>query len=119
MKPEKKAIFIFLGTLFLGLILSVLAFYWDTPRELFQNKTIPSPLLAFGETGKILRKSGTIAPVENKQISSRITTNPVDFIRRIAQEKNKWLLLERFDRFKESGIFGYIEMQSQEPAVRF
>ena len=119
MKPEKKAIFIFLGTLFLGLILSVLAFYWDTPRELFQNKTIPSPLLAFGETGKILRKSGTIAPLENKQISSRITTNPVDFIRRVAREKNKWLLLERFDRFKESGIFGYIEMQSQEPAVRF
>lgn len=119
MKPEKKAIFIFLGTLFLSIILSVFAFYWDTPRDLFQNKTIPSPLLAFGETGKILRELGSISPLENKRISSRITTNPVEFIRRVARERSKWLLLERFDRFKESGIFGYIEMQSQEPAVRF
>ncbi|MDB4516990.1 hypothetical protein N9089_05260, partial [Crocinitomicaceae bacterium] len=103
MKPEKKAIFIFLGTLFLSIILSVFAFYWDTPRDLFQNKTIPSPLLAFGETGKILRELGSISPLENKRISSRITTNPVEFIRRVARERSKWLLLERFDRFKESG----------------
>ena len=119
MKPEKKSLFIFLGALSLCILCSTIAFYWDAPRNLFQKKTIPSPLLAFGETGEILRKIGSIAPVENKQMSSRITTNPVEFIRRASRERDKWLLLEQFERFKKSGIFGYIEMRSQEPAVRF
>jgi len=119
MKPEKKSLFIFLGALFLCILYSAAAYYWDTPRDLFQEKTVPSPLLAFGETGKILKKLGSISPVENKQASSRITTNPVEFIRRASQEKNKWLLLESFGDFKKRGIFGYIEMQSEEPAVGF
>ncbi len=119
MKPEKKSLFVFLGAFFFCILFSVVAYYWDTPRDLFQEKTVPSPLLAFGETGKILKKLGSISPIENKQISSHITTNPVEFIRRASQEKNKWLLLERFSNFREYGIFGYIEMQSEEPSVGF
>lgn len=119
MKPEKKSLFIFLGTIFLCVLFSILAYFWDTPRQIFQKKTVPSPLLAFGETGKILRKLGSISPVENKQMPSSLTTNPVEFLRRASREKDKWLLLERFERYKDSGIFGYIEMKSQEPAVRF
>ena len=119
MTPERKSLFIFLGSLFLCISFSAAAYYWDVPRNLFQEKTIPSPLLAYGETGKILRELGTISPVENKQISSRATTNPVEFLRRLSREKDKWLLLESFEKYKNSGIFGYIEMQSREPAVRF
>lgn len=119
MKREKNSLLIFLGALFLCIICAGIAYYWNTPRELFQTKTIPSPLLAFGETGEILRKLGRISPVENKQSSSRITTNPVEFLRRASEEKKKWLLLEEFNNFKKRGIFGYIEMQSQEPAVKF
>jgi hypothetical protein len=119
MKPEKKTLFLFLGAFVLCILCSSIAYYWDTPRNLFQKKTVPSPLLAFGETGKILRKLGSISPLENKQVSSRLTTNPVEFLRRASREKEKWLLLERFKKYKKSGIFGYMEMQSQEPAVRF
>ena len=119
MNPKRKSLFIFFGALFLCLSFSAVAYYWDAPRNLFQKKTIPSPLLAYGETGKILRQLGTISPVENKQVSSRITTNPVEFIRRAAKERDRWLMLEQFKAYRNSGIFGYMEMDSAEPVVRF
>jgi hypothetical protein len=119
MTQERKSLFIFLGSLFLCISFSAAAYYWDVPRNLFQEKTIPSPLLAYGETGKILRELGSISPVENKQISSRVTTNPVEFLQRAVRERDKWLMLSRFESYKNRGIFGYMEMESKEPAVTF
>jgi len=119
MRRERKSLFAFLGALVLCILCATLAYFWNTPRNQFQQKTVPSPILAFGETGKILRELGSIYPVENKQWSNRITTNPVEFIRRVSEQKKKWLLLEKYSEFKERGSFGYIEMQSQEPDVHF
>ena len=119
MNLERTSLFIFLGTLTVSIIFSVIAFYWDSPKAYFQQKTVPSPLLGFGETGEILRDLGSISPVENRQISSKITTNPVEFIRRASRQKDKWLGLERFKDHKNKGFFGYIEMESEEPAIKF
>ena len=119
MTPEKKSLLLFLGALSVCIVFSAAAYYWKGPKDLFQKKTVSSPLLAYGETGEILRKLGAISPVENKLMSSRITTNPVEFIRRAARERDKWLLLEQYAAYRDNGIFGYIEMESEEPVVGF
>lgn len=116
---ERKSLFAFLGALVLCILCATLAYFWNTPRNQFQQKTVPSPILDYGETGSILRELGAILPVENKQWTSRITTNPVEFIRRASDEKKKWLFLEEFSAYREKGIFGYVEMDSPESAVPF
>ncbi len=76
-------------------------------------------MLSYGETGKILRELGLIQPLENKSGIDGFHSNIVDFAERAARERKKWLLLEKYKKYADNGIFGYIEMRSEQPDVPF
>lgn len=99
--------------------LAVITYFFTDTKNKFQQNAIPSPLLSYGETGKILRELGVILPLEDKSSLSGFMPNTVDFAERAARDRKKWLLLEKYKRYAEEGVYGYIEMQSAEPEVPF
>jgi len=119
MKHRKGPFFVFLSTLSLCIVLAFIAFFCNETRSKFQKKSIPSPLLSYGETGKILRELGLIQPLENKSGIDGFYSNTVDFAERAARERKKWLLLEKYKKYAENAIFGYIEMRSEQADVPF
>ncbi len=119
MKERKRSLVVFVSTLLLCVVLAVIAYFSEDTKKLFNKKTIPSPLLAYGETGKILRELDLILPVENKELLSGFAQNTVDFAERAAKERKKWLLIEKYRKYAKTGIYGYLEMQSPETVVPF
>ncbi|MBT8362701.1 MAG: hypothetical protein KJO32_17260, partial [Deltaproteobacteria bacterium] len=119
MKHRKGSILIFLISLSLCLFLAVITIYSVDIRSKFHQKSIPYPMLAYGETGKILRELGSIQPLENKDSVEGFVPNIVEFAQRAAKERKKWLLLDKFKKYADKGVFGYIEMQTKEPLVPF
>lgn len=119
MKERKKSLIVFVLTLFLCSVFAGVSVFWGDVKSKFQQKTIPSPLLSYGETGKILRELNAIVPLEDKKSLSGFAPNTVDFAERAARERKKWLLLKENHKYKNTGIYGYIEMHSSENGVPF
>ncbi|MCP3891395.1 MAG: hypothetical protein GY702_21390 [Desulfobulbaceae bacterium] len=119
MKPKKDAFIIFLSGLSLCFLLAVISFFYPEIKSEFQQKKIPSPLLSYGETGKILKKLDYIQPIENKKSIDDFSPNTLEFIQRATREQQKWLPLERYKQYRNNGVFGYIEMRSDEQNIAF
>jgi CotH kinase protein len=119
MEERKRSLLVFVIAILLCATLAVISCFFIDTKNKFQQDGIPSPLLSYGETGKILRELGAILPLEDKKALSGFMPNTVDFAGRAAREKKKWLLLEKYKRYVNEGIYGYIEMQSAEPDVPF
>lgn len=119
MKERKRSLLVFVVTLLLCGIFAVVTHFLGDIKSKFQQKTIPSPLLSYGETGKILRELDVILPLEDKRSLSGFAPNTVDFAKRAARERNKWLLLQNYQKYSDSAIFCYIEMESSEVEVPF
>lgn len=119
LKERKRSLLVFLVTIVLCAAFAVVAMIWGVTKNKFQQKTIPSPLLSYGETGKILRELDAILPLEDKRSLSGFAPNTVDFAERAVRERKKWLLLKDFKKYKKAGIFGYIEMRSTSVELPF
>ncbi|MFT5728636.1 MAG: hypothetical protein ACI8PB_002790 [Desulforhopalus sp.] len=119
MDEKNRSLGTFILAVLLCILLAVIAYFSPDLKSKFQQDAIPSPLLSYGETGKILRELEAILPLEDKSSLSGFMPNTVDFAQRAAKERKKWLLIEKYKHFADKGIYGYIEMQSVEPNVPF
>lgn len=119
LKEKKRSLLVFLVTIVLCAAFAAIAVIWKDTGTKFQQKTIPSPLLSYGETGKVLRELDAILPLEDKRSLAGFAPNTVDFAERAVRERKKWLMLKNSEKYPESAIFGYIEMQCSENEVPF
>jgi hypothetical protein len=119
MKLKKRSLIVFSISLMLCLVCAGVSFFFSDTKEQFHQKAVPSPLLSYGETGKILRNLDAILPLEDKSTLEGFLPNAVDFAERAMRERKKWLLLEKYKKYADKGIYGYIEMQSEEPDIPF
>jgi hypothetical protein len=80
----------------------------------FRRQEVPSDLLKYGETGKILKSAGTLYPIENKEHNTGDIQNVVDVIERAQTRRKKWLQSPSYQKFKDQGIFCYLETTTEE-----
>ena len=106
-------ILVALGCLFLAIFPPIS----DEKREKFQQSTVPASLLEFGETGKILKQIEAVYPIENKKSGIKEHQNVREVIERADEDRKKWLTMGPHQGYRDSGIFCYFEMSSEEERI--
>lgn len=110
---RKAALFFFLFSI--GAITAIALFLprSDDSGALFQRQHVDAALLNSGETGKILKTLNIILPLENKHKDVGLESNVVEVIGRASKDFKKWIQLDQDKKYRDRGIFCYLEMQTK------
>ena len=116
---EKKWQIVSIVVAIVCLILALFPPVFEESREKFQRSTISSSLLEYGETGKILKKILAVYPIENQESEIAEHQNVREVIDRANKDRKKWLTTGPYITYRDSGIFCYFEMSSEQGRVPF
>ncbi len=112
-KSQKRQIIFISVVLFLWFFFAFFTPGLEKDKVRLQQQTVSSNLLEYGETGKILKKIDAISPIERRSLETP-QQNINDVIKRAKKERKKWLRIEQYVKFKEKGVFCYIEASNKQ-----
>ncbi len=115
MMNRKRALFFFLISVVVCLLLALFQPFSENTVSKYQKMGIDATMLNHGETGKILKELNIILPVENRNKVDGPASNVLEVASRATKDRRKWTAIDQYKEYRDKGIFCYFEIESKGP----
>lgn len=114
-----KSLYFFIVLIAANIVMSFFSPFSNEQISRFQKKSVAAPYLNSGETGKILKYLSLLHPIENKSNHLKYSQNVEEVLERAVNDRNQWLRMDEYSKYKETGIFCYFEMDTNASRIPF
>ena len=116
---RKRAFFCFLLSVGVCSLFAIYLPFSESVVSSYQEKSVDTTILKYGETGKILKDLNLILPVEKRSRLKGPGSNVTEVIERATKDRRKWVLLDKYKKYQTKGIFCYFEIETKGLKIPF